>query len=148
MIYLIGDSMKKCKDCSLEKPFEDFYKAKANKDGRQGHCKDCGRLRVARWYEAHRDDKPRKNARVTVSKSGMTLGNNKNWKWRQHMEDRCRRCGFMPEQGCQLTVDHIDRNKENNAVVNLQTLCHNCHALKTRIELVSPQELKIFNLIP
>jgi 5-methylcytosine-specific restriction endonuclease McrA len=33
----------------------------------------------------------------------------------------------------QLTVDHIDGNNVNNDLDNLQTLCFNCHAVKTRI---------------
>jgi hypothetical protein len=40
-------------------------------------------------------------------------------------------CGFIPKFMCQLDVDHIDGNRENNDVINLQTLCANCHRLKT-----------------
>jgi len=32
-----------------------------------------------------------------------------------------------------LTVDHIDGNHSNNNPENLQTLCPNCHAVKTVI---------------
>jgi cytochrome c2 len=31
----------------------------------------------------------------------------------------------------QLDIDHIDGNKRNNSKDNLQTLCANCHRLKT-----------------
>lgn len=43
----------------------------------------------------------------------------------------CERCGFIPENIGQLEVDHIDGNRKNNAITNLQTLCCNCHRLKT-----------------
>lgn len=43
----------------------------------------------------------------------------------------CERCGFVPEHLCQLDVDHIDTNHDNNDPSNLQTLCANCHRLKT-----------------
>jgi hypothetical protein len=141
--------MKKCKDCCLEKPLDLFYEDKKNRDSRQGFCKDCSRLRVRRWYAAHREkSKPRKNARVTTSKGEMLLGKNKNAKWRQHMEDKCRRCRFIPEDACQLTIDHIDRNKDNSNVSNLQTMCANCHNLKTKIELTAPEKLLLLNLVP
>jgi len=51
--------------------------------------------------------------------------------WLFHKKDTCEQCGFIPEHDCQLTVDHIDGNKYNNEISNYQTLCHNCHALKT-----------------
>lgn len=51
--------------------------------------------------------------------------------WLFHKKDICEHCGFIPEHDCQLTVDHIDGNKYNNEISNYQTLCHNCHALKT-----------------
>lgn len=34
---------------------------------------------------------------------------------------------------CQLDVDHIDGNHSNNKLSNLQTLCANCHRLKTHL---------------
>lgn len=43
----------------------------------------------------------------------------------------CEKCGFIPEHPCQLDVDHINGNHEDNEESNLQTLCANCHRLKT-----------------
>lgn len=54
--------------------------------------------------------------------------------YRKYVADRCVRCGFIPEHICQLDVDHIDANHKNNAPDNLQTLCANCHRLKTMRE--------------
>jgi len=51
--------------------------------------------------------------------------------YRKHKLDTCFRCGFKPENKCQLDVDHIDKNHNNNDPDNLQTLCANCHRLKT-----------------
>lgn len=46
----------------------------------------------------------------------------------------CSRCGFVPEHTCQLDVDHIDGNHYNQNPTNLQTLCANCHRLKSHQE--------------
>lgn len=46
----------------------------------------------------------------------------------------CDRCGFIPEHWCQLDVDHIDGNHKNHDANNLQTLCSNCHRMKTYTE--------------
>lgn len=32
---------------------------------------------------------------------------------------------------CQLDIDHVDGDHTNNNPINLQTLCANCHRLKT-----------------
>lgn len=48
-------------------------------------------------------------------------------RWR---EKKCCRCDFVPEDICQLEVDHIDGNPRNNDPFNLQTLCATCHRLK------------------
>lgn len=43
----------------------------------------------------------------------------------------CEQCGFVALATCQLDVDHKDGNRENANPENLQTLCANCHRLKT-----------------
>lgn len=43
----------------------------------------------------------------------------------------CNNCGFIALHPCQLDIDHIDGNKRNHSEENLQTLCANCHRLKT-----------------
>lgn len=51
--------------------------------------------------------------------------------YRKFKKDFCEMCGFMALDSCQLDVDHIDGNRNNNNIENLQTLCANCHRLKT-----------------
>ncbi|AUR99099.1 HNH nuclease [Vibrio phage 1.262.O._10N.286.51.A9] len=53
--------------------------------------------------------------------------------YRGFKEDKCIICGFIPKHICQLDVDHIDGNHNNNSPENLQTLCANCHRLKTQL---------------
>lgn len=56
------------------------------------------------------------------------------WKYRSHVKDTCENCGFVAKDLCQMDVDHIDGNHSNNDPSNLQTLCANCHRLKTKLE--------------
>ena len=46
-------------------------------------------------------------------------------------KDACELCGFVAIHKMQLDIDHIDGNHANNDLSNLQTLCANCHRLKT-----------------
>ena len=48
-------------------------------------------------------------------------------------KDSCEACGFVPIHKIQLDVDHIDGNHHNHEESNLQTLCANCHRLKTYV---------------
>ena len=50
---------------------------------------------------------------------------------KRHKKSICNICGFVPVHHCQLDVDHIDGNSNNMSIDNLQTLCANCHRLKT-----------------
>ncbi len=50
---------------------------------------------------------------------------------RRFKKDICELCGFKPVNMCQLDIDHIDGNHSNDDLSNLQTLCANCHRLKT-----------------
>jgi 5-methylcytosine-specific restriction endonuclease McrA len=54
--------------------------------------------------------------------------------YRKYVKSECSFCGFIPVHISQLDVDHIDGNHFNNNPVNLQTLCANCHRLKTHME--------------
>ena len=53
--------------------------------------------------------------------------------WQKFKREGCEFCGFVPVHPCQLDVDHKDGNKQNNTKENLQTLCANCHRLKTHL---------------
>ena len=57
-----------------------------------------------------------------------------NYKYRFAVKSSCEFCGFIPVEMCQLDVDHIDGNHNNNDISNLQTLCANCHRLKTFLQ--------------
>jgi len=52
---------------------------------------------------------------------------------RRSKKDHCELCGFVAKDPVQLDVDHIDRNPSNNDPSNLQTLCANCHRLKSKL---------------
>lgn len=48
-------------------------------------------------------------------------------KARKHRKDYCEKCGGTEN----LHVDHIDADRSNNTIDNLQTLCKSCHYIKT-----------------
>lgn len=54
----------------------------------------------------------------------------------------CDFCGFKAIDTCQLDIDHIDGNHKNNSLENLQTLCANCHRLKTKLNKEGPYKWK------
>lgn len=48
-------------------------------------------------------------------------------------KDHCELCGFIAKDPVQLDIDHIDADPSNNDESNLQTLCANCHRLKSKL---------------
>ncbi len=59
---------------------------------------------------------------------------------------KCVVCGMSDEEHLQkwgkpITVDHIDKNEKNNAMVNLQTLCLTCHGKKDIIPELTEQKI-------
>jgi hypothetical protein len=70
--------------------------------------------------------------------SGVKIWDKLCWKcrcgsYRKHKKDYCEACGFVAIVAAQLDVDHIDGDRSNNDIHNLQTLCANCHRLKTHV---------------
>src|SRR3990167_3076524 len=55
------------------------------------------------------------------------------YKYRLNKKDYCEKCNFKAIHRVQLDVDHKDGNHKNNCPDNLQTICANCHRLKTVI---------------
>jgi len=47
---------------------------------------------------------------------------------RMNKKSYCEKCGGTER----LEIDHIDANRSNNNPDNLQTLCNNCHIIKTK----------------
>ena len=43
-----------------------------------------------------------------------------------HKKNKCERCGFVPEDKCQLDVVYKDGDRKNKDKSNLKTLCANC----------------------
>lgn len=46
-----------------------------------------------------------------------------------HKKNKCDRCGFVPEDKCQLDIVYKDDNRKNKEKSNLKTLCANCNRL-------------------
>jgi 5-methylcytosine-specific restriction endonuclease McrA len=102
---------------------------------RYGICSECGRVRIVRT----------KGGAFRCSKQprgGLLSSPRRQKKWngtpgtiadyKRFKGDHCERCNFEPEDPCQLDVDHINGDHGDNRPENLQTLCSNCHRLKTK----------------
>lgn len=102
-----------------------------------GKCQSCGIVRII--------SKPRSNNKrgwvcqkakqERNHRSAKKTGKTKLYKksYQKHPKTICSMCGFIPEDPCQMDIDHIDGNHKNNNKENLQALCSNCHRLKSKI---------------
>jgi hypothetical protein len=105
-----------------------------NEENRTADCAYCGLVKIhvknykktgASSWGCGQAGKEIRRSRLKIARSG--------YDYTQHKKDYCEKCSFMGKP-CQLDVDHIDGNKFNNEQTNLQTLCANCHRLKTWLE--------------
>lgn len=58
-------------------------------------------------------------------------------------KDFCEACGKKWEHGKRFDTDHIDGNPSNNDPSNIQTLCRDCHSVKTTKEKHEKKMLKM-----
>ena len=99
-----------------------------NEQTRKAICAECGPVTI----------KPRYNNKNTFRCKKSWKKNSKKYHkykkpYSKYKKDYCESCGFVAEHLVQLDVDHIDGNHNNNDINNLQTLCSNCHRLKTYV---------------
>lgn len=119
-------------------------KGKDQKNGKIVFCSTCGRD----VYRTPRDfSRKKKSKRFFCNKSCHAVWKNKTlfvgsghplWKsghaayraimLRGDVVPKCNYCGFDDLRA--LLVHHIDRDRRNNNLRNLQWLCHNCHYLE------------------
>jgi hypothetical protein len=84
--------------------------------------------KYAEWQKARTAAKMRKDPDI-YKKVQATYA--PNLAYRQYRKDYCEHCGLVPEYECVLDVDHINMDHSDNRPENLQTLCANCHRIKT-----------------
>lgn len=104
----------------------------------RGFCVKCGnnpqkRLGKLKFRPLCSQCDKREYSLESSKKSKRKYLKKKRRPYREHVGTHCTTCGFKPQHICQLDVDHIDGNHENNSIENLQTLCANCHRLKTHL---------------
>lgn len=69
----------------------------------------------------------RREAKIKWKKeNGLPSGND----YRRFVKPICERCGFVAIKMAQMDVHHKDRDRSNNHVSNLISLCANCHRLE------------------
>ena len=112
--------MKTCTKCKETKSLKHFGKQSSVSSGYTAQCKQCRSKHQREWYQ---DPNNREKERTRTHGRIHRL----------FKKTFCEECGFIPIHTCQLDVDHIDGNHDNNNAENLKTLCANCHRLKTHL---------------
>jgi hypothetical protein len=90
--------MKTCKKCEESKDYSSFYKDKSKKDGLDIYCKECNKIRKAKYYL---DNKERIDKR--------------NSKWKQSNQDKLREDGKVYYQ---LNKEKTAENKKEYRIKN------------------------------
>lgn len=132
---------KICAKCRVEKPVENFFVKRSEKGGRDYNCKPCYKVmrqkrRLARIVHFKKKERAqRKKWRLENPQrcSELKKASKIRTSYRRFKKNQCESCGFVAIDPCQLDVDHIDGINTNDDPNNLQTLCANCHRLKTKL---------------
>ena len=124
---------------ALKRGQVDFYCSPSCAKSKQHlitNCLTCGKL-ITRLPSSERNQ----SGKYYCSRSCAASANNKlksgtrhpnyidgRGCYRNHLKNKCEGCGN--DQPYLLVIHHKDKNRKNNEKSNLETLCHNCHALR------------------
>lgn len=129
--------MKTCSKCQEKKPYEDFHKNKATKDGYQGWCKVCLKAKV---IEGQTKPTSYKSKQQKI---------NREFIWNYLLEHPCENCGISDPRV--MDFDHIEQSTKEAEInyliprASLETLkveidkcrvlCANCHRIRSGYQL-------------
>ncbi len=99
-----------------------------NEEARTGLCSVCGPTKI-KLRDKNRPLRGRYRCKAVYKRNIIKS----QYPYAVHKKESCEHCGFIPVHVSQLDVDHIDGDRWNNDPTNLQTLCSNCHRLKTHL---------------
>lgn len=77
MSNVFFDVMKVCRDCTIEKPAQDFYLGSNGKPF--ASCKECVSLQRKRFYRKHREELGRRTREYTDKNPGIAMTAMRRW---------------------------------------------------------------------
>ena len=107
------------KECLICNKMMTFKKCK---DNRKKYCSvECKKvaLRTNKRLDISANFKDCKTLKLRMNDIGLV--------------EKCNRCSYSVYKEI-LVVHHIDRNRKNNTLKNLEVLCPNCHAIEHRVK--------------
>jgi len=145
---------KRCTRCHIRKPLQDFGNDSRRKDGKMGHCKDCGREAAnatsRKWRKAHplqwqairlphrASARFKRSANPKADPRERLPGIHTAKEWQDlcsKFDNRCVCCGCTGK----LTQDHVVPMSwpgSSNFIDNLQPLCLSCNTSKGNRRMV------------
>jgi 5-methylcytosine-specific restriction endonuclease McrA len=128
------------------KSLDQFYRHKKTKDGAFPECKKCNIERARKWQRNNPEEKKRLHREYWHRHRTKLIRNLKKSYDRREYDglrekvikrdgEKCRQCGMTRKEhldrwGADINVDHLNRNREENTMENLQTICLICHGSK------------------
>lgn len=87
-------------------------------------CANCGPVDIAITGNSYR-------CKVAHLEHRSRIKKDRKGTYQDLKKDYCENCGFQAQHRCQLDLDHVNGDRTDHRPENLQTLCANCHRLKS-----------------
>lgn len=98
--------MKKCTKCKVEKPFDEYHKAKSKKDGYMPSCKACRKIIGAIRHSANREKHSERTKKYYAQNKDAIDEKHRQWYWKNRDEVLVKRREKLS------TLDAKTKNKE------------------------------------